>query len=214
MTGKSLETGLYYESIGVFSNVASLDAYPHWYGAIPGDIIFKDVNNDNVINGLDRVRMNKSIAPTFISGLSADVKFRRWDLSLFFQVATGAVVYVYPESGNTGNFYKEYAENRWIPENPDNTGPRSWNRDDPYWRSQLNTFWLQSTNYIRLKNLEIGYTFNARNQDKSGAGDLRIYLSGFNLLTFSKFKFFDPEMLTGAAYPPQRILNLGLKLTL
>jgi hypothetical protein len=80
--------------------------------------------------------------------------------------------------------------------------------------SQLNTFWLQSTNYIRLENLGIGYTFNPRSQQESDAGKLRIYLSGFNLLTFSKFKLFDPELLSGEAYPPQRIINLELKFTL
>jgi len=80
--------------------------------------------------------------------------------------------------------------------------------------SQLSTFWLQPTNYIRLKNIEVGYTFNARGQKESDTGKLRIYMRGFNLLTFSKFKLFDPEMLSGAAYPPQRIINLGLKLTL
>jgi len=106
------------------------------------------------------------------------------------------------------------AENRWTPEQPDNTSPRTWNRFNTYWMNQPNTFWLQSTNYIRLKNLEIGYTFNARNREKSGTGNMRIYVNGFNLLTYSKFKLFDPEMLVGAAYPPQRIFNLGLKLTL
>ena len=214
LTGHSVGSGLYYESIGIFKDAASLSAYPHWNGAIPGDIIFKDVNNDNVIDGRDRVRNNKSEVPKVIAGLSASVKFRQWDLYLFFNGATDAVVYISPESGDYGNFYKEYAENRWTPEHPYNTSPRSWNRDDPYWRSQLNTFWLQSTNFIRLKNLEIGYTFNARHREKSGTRDMRIYVNGFNLLTYSKFKLFDPEMLTGAAYPPQRIFNLGLKLTL
>ena len=214
LTGHSIGSGLYYESIGVFKDAASLSVYPHWNGAIPGDIIFKDVNNDKVIDGLDRVRNNKSEVPMFIAGLSASFKFRQWDLYLFFNGAADGVVYISPESGDIGNFYKEYAENRWTPEHPDNTSPRTWNGYYTYWMSQLNTFWLQSTNYIRLKNLEIGYTFNARSQQESDAGKLRIYLSGFNLLTFSKFKLFDPEMSAGADYPPQRIINLGLKLTL
>lgn len=212
--GRSIGSGLYYESIGIFKDAASLTAYPHWNGAIPGDIIFKDVNNDNVIDGRDRIRNNKSEVPMFITGLSASVIFRQWDLNLFFNGATGGIVYINPQSGNIGNFYKEYAENRWTPEHPENNGPRSWNRDDPYWRSQSNTFWVHPTNYMRLKNLELGYTFNARNREKSGTGVLRIYVNGFNLLTFSKFKLFDPEILEGSAYSPQRIFNLGLKLTL
>jgi TonB-linked SusC/RagA family outer membrane protein len=213
-TGRSIGSGLYYESIGIFKDAESLSVYPHWNGAIPGDIIFRDVNNDNVIDGRDRVRNTKSEVPMFIAGLSTSVKFRQLDLSLFFNGAAGGIVYISPESGDIGNFYKEYADNRWTPEQPDNTSPRTWNRFNTYWMNQLNTFWLQSTNYIRLKNLEVGYTFNARNREKSGTGNMRIYVSGFNLLTFSKFKLFDPEMSEGAAYPPQRIFNLGLKLTL
>jgi TonB-linked SusC/RagA family outer membrane protein len=213
-TGRSIGSGLYYESIGIFKDAESLTAYPHWNGAIPGDIIFKDVNNDNVIDGRDRVRNNKGDVPMFIAGLSASVKFQQWDLNMFFNGATGGIVYISPESGDIGNFYKEYADNRWTPEQPDNTSPRTWNRFNTYWMNQPNTFWLKSTNYIRLKNLEVGYTFNGRNREKSGTGNMRIYVSGFNLLTFSKFKLFDPEMSEGAAYPPQRIFNLGLKLTL
>ena len=213
-TGRAIGSGIYYESIGIFKDAESLAAYPHWNGAIPGDIIFKDVNNDNVIDGRDRVRNNKSEVPTFIAGISSSLKFRQWDLFLHFNGAAGGIVYVNPQSGDSGNFYKEYAENRWTPENPDNTSPRSWNRDNPYWRSQLNTFWLQSTNYIRLKNLEVGYTFNSRNREKSGTGNMRIYVNGFNLLTYSRLNLFDPEMSDGAAYPPQRIFNLGLKLSL
>jgi TonB-linked SusC/RagA family outer membrane protein len=125
LTGHSVGSGLYYESIGIFKDAASLSAYPHWNGAIPGDIIFKDVNNDNVIDGRDRVRNNKSEVPKVIAGLSASVKFRQWDLYLFFNGATDAVVYISPESGDYGNFYKEYAENRWTPEHPYNTSPRS-----------------------------------------------------------------------------------------
>jgi TonB-linked SusC/RagA family outer membrane protein len=213
-TGHSTESGLYFESLGIFKDAASIIAYPHWYGAMPGDIIFKDVNNDKVIDGLDRVRNNKCGTPMFIAGLFSVVKYKQFDIYMLFQGASGAVVYVNPESGDFGNFYKEYAENRWTPEHPDNTSPRSWNRDNAYWKTQLNTFWLQPTNYIRLKNLEIGYTIRAVNQQKSGGRELRIYLSGFNLLTFSKLNLFDPEMVTGAAYPPQRIINMGLTLTL
>ena len=214
LTGHSVGSGLYYESIGVFNDAASLMDYPRWNGAIPGDIIFNDVNSDKVINGLDRVRNDKSEVPMFIAGISASVKFRQWDLYLFFNEAASGVVYISQESGDIGNYYKEYAENRWTPEHSDNTSPRTWNGYNTYWMSQLSTFWLQPTNYIRLKNIEVGYTFNARGQKESDTGKLRIYMRGFNLLTFSKFKLFDPEMLSGAAYPPQRIINLGLKLTL
>ena len=68
------------------------------------------------------------------------------------------MVYLGVESGDIGNYYEKFAQNRWTPENTDATWPRAWNRDNEYWRNQHNTFWEFSTDYIRLKSMEIGYT--------------------------------------------------------
>ena len=212
-TGRPMGSTLYYQAIGIFKDQAQIDATPHWAGAQAGDVIFKDVNGDKVIDGLDRVMNDKNDMPRFIGGLTAAVRYKDFDLSLLFQGATGAVQYVRAESGEIGNYYKLYADNRWTPENTNSAYPRAWNRDQEYWGSQANTFWLQNMNYLRLKNFEVGYNLPAALDKKLGIGTLRVYLNGQNLFTFSKEKLIDPEQTAGTAYPLQRVVNGGITLT-
>jgi outer membrane receptor protein involved in Fe transport len=212
-TGRPMGANLYYEAIGVFETQADVDAYPHWAGAMAGDVIFKDVNEDGVIDGLDRVRNEKSGLPFFTGGLSATMYWRGLDASILFQGTAGAVAYISPESGEIGNYYNDYAVNRWRPDNPSSEYPRAWNRDNEYWRSQSNTFWLHETDYIRLKNIEIGYTLSTPGMRNAMIDGIRFYANAVNLLTFSKEKLIDPELTSGTAYPLQRIINLGVTLT-
>jgi TonB-linked SusC/RagA family outer membrane protein len=211
--GKPLGAGLNYVAIGVFKDAEAIAAYPHWAGAQPGDIIFKDVNNDGVIDGLDKVRDSRNNMPRFIGGFSANIYFKQFDFSVLFQGAAGAIVYLGVESGDIGNYYEEFAKNRWTPENTNATWPRAWNRDNEYWRNQGNTFWEFSTDYIRLKSMEFGYTLPASVNSKLGISKLRVYVSGQNLLTLDKIKLIDPEVDAGTSYPLQRIVNLGVTLT-
>ncbi len=212
-TGRPMGSSLYYEAIGVFETEADVDAYPHWAGAMAGDVIFRDVNGDDVIDGLDRVRNEKSGLPRFTGGLSMNAYWRGLDASILFQGAAGAVAYISPESGEIGNYYNDYAVNRWTPDNPSSEYPRAWNRDNEYWRSQANTFWLHETDYIRLKNVEVGYTLITPGMRSASIQGIRFYVNGTNLLTFSKEKLIDPELTSGTAYPLQRIVNLGVTLT-
>lgn len=204
---------LYYQAIGIFKDQAAVDAYPHWAGAQPGDVIFEDVNKDGKIDGLDRVRSYKNDMPRFIGGFNAILRYKQFDLTMLVQGAAGAVQYLGVESGEIGNFYKYYADNRWTPENTNASSPRTWNRDNEYWRSQGNTFWLRNTNYIRLKNLEVGYTLPMNTNKSLGIEALRIYVNGTNLLTIDKAKLIDPETTAGTSYAPQRIVSAGLTLT-
>jgi TonB-linked SusC/RagA family outer membrane protein len=212
-TGAPMGAGLYYEAIGIFEDQGAVDAYPHWAGAQPGDVRFRDVNDDGVIDGLDRVRSEKSGLPFYTGGLSASIYVGGFDASILFQGTAGAVAYISPESGEIGNYYNDYAVNRWTPTNPSSTYPRAWNRDNEYWRSQGNTFWLHNTDYIRLKNIEIGYNLPSSALNAMGIAGFRVYVNGLNLLTLSKEKLIDPELTSGTAYPLQRIVNLGLTLT-
>ena len=211
--GKPMGAGLNYVAIGIFKDQGALDAYPHWAGAQPGDIIFKDVNNDGVIDGLDRVRDSRNNMPRFIGGFNANLYYKQFDLSVLFQGAAGAIVYLGVESGDIGNYYKEFADKRWTPENTNATWPRAWNRDNEYWRNQGNTFWEFSTDYMRLKSMEIGYTIPSGIDKKLGISKLRVYVSGQNLLTVDKIHLIDPEVDSGQSYPLQRIVNLGVTLT-
>ncbi len=212
-TGRPMGSSLYYQAIGVFKDVAAVNAYPHWAGARPGDIIFKDVNKDGKIDGLDRVMNDKSYIPRFVGAFSLNLVYKQFDLSMMFQGATGSVQYVNPESGDIGNYYKYYADNRWTPENPSTTFPKAWNRDEEYWRGQGNTFWLQNMNYLRLKNMEVGYNLPSNINNLLGIDGLRIYVNGLNLLTLSKQKLIDPELEQGTSYPLQRVVTGGLTLT-
>jgi hypothetical protein len=117
------------------------------------------------------------------------------------------------ESGDIGNFYKKFADKRWTPENTGATWPRAWNRDNEYWRNQGNTFWEFPTDYVRLKNLEFGYTLPAKINSTLNIQMLRVYISGLNLITLDKIKLIDPEIPSGQYYPLQRVVNLGVTLT-
>ncbi len=212
-TGRPTNSALYYQAIGIFKNEASIAAYPHWDGTKPGDIIFKDVNKDGVIDGLDRVMNDKNNIPRFIGALNLSLRYKQFDLTLLLQGTSGAVQYVNPESGDIGNYYKLYADNRWTPENTNTNFPRAWNRDEEYWRSQQNTFWLQNMNYLRMKNVEIGFSLPSKLDKALGIEGLRFYVNGQNVLTFSKEKLIDPELEQGTSYPLSRIVTGGLTLT-
>ena len=214
-TGRPMGSSLYYEAIGIFKDEAAVNAYPHWSGARPGDIIFKDVNSDGKIDGLDKVMNEKNNMPRFIGGLSAEVRYKGFDLTVLIQGATGAMVYISSESGEIGNYYKEFADNRWTPENINSTYPRTFNRNDEYWMAvaQANTYFLNSMDYVRLKNFEFGYSLPVRLVKSIGIEGLRLYVNGNNLFTLAKQKYIDPELLSGQAYPLARIVSGGMKLT-
>jgi hypothetical protein len=161
-TGRPMNTGLYYIAEGVFVDSAAVNKVPHWSNARPGDVIFKDVNNDGKIDADDRVRVEKSGLPTFTGGMGINLQYGGFDLSALFQGATGAVNYVSTESGEIGNFLESFAKNRWTPENPSSTTPRTFNRGNEYWRGQASTMFLHKTDYIRLKSLQLDTAFLVR----------------------------------------------------
>jgi len=210
-----MNSQLAYQVIGVFKDAAAIAAYPHWAGTQPGDLIFKDVNNDGKIDGLDRVMDKKTGMPTFIGGFNAVLTYKQFDLSVLFQGAAGAIAYLSPESGDIGNYYESWVKNRWTPENTDASWPRVFNRSNEYWSPGANrsTFWEFSTDYVRLKSLEFGYSLPSALLKKIGVEKLRVYFSGQNLLTLSKIKEIDPEEDQGTSYPLQRVVNLGVTLT-
>ena len=136
-------TELYYIADGIFRDQEAVDSYPHWEGAQPGDIRFKDVNNDGVINADDRVRLDKNQEPRFVGGLTLGLNWKGWDLMALFQGATGGQVYIQTWSGTIGNFLKSFYDERWTPENPDATGPRTYERENQYWITNRNTYFLR-----------------------------------------------------------------------
>ncbi len=221
--GKPIGSFLVYKSAGVFLNQSEIDANKINYGAVttkllPGDMKFEDLNNDGKITADDQVRLEKNTVPTFNFGATLDLRYKGFDLNILFQGAAGANIRVQTESGDIGNFLKYSNDNRWSIDNPSSTNPRLASRGDTYYTGGNygnNTYFLFSKDYIRLKNLELGYTLPDNIVQKVRLGSLRVYINGLNLLTFSKQKVYDPEATasSGVYYPQSRIFNTGLSVT-
>jgi TonB-linked SusC/RagA family outer membrane protein len=219
-TGKPMYTYLAYQYDGVFKTQEDIAAETLDYSAItntlrPGDMRYKDYNGDGAITPDDRVRNDRTNIPLFQGGLNMGARYKNFDLSILFQGATGAQVYVSTgESGSIGNFLLDVYKNRWTIENPSSEHPRIADRSNQYY-SNDNTYWLRSSNYVRLKNIELGYTIPSTLGSRVGISSLRIYVNALNLLTFDKFDVFDPESTggTGQYYPQAKILNTGLTVT-
>ncbi|MDA3928339.1 MAG: TonB-dependent receptor [Prolixibacteraceae bacterium] len=216
-TGHPIDSrnNLYYLTDGIYNDSTELVDDIKWSRAQLGDVVFQDVNGDSIINGLDRVRLDKNTIPTFTGGVNINMSYRNFDLTILLQGAAGAHRYINTESGDIGNYLQESADDRWTVDNPNATNPRTWNRSDEYWKNNDNTFFLQSTDYIRLKNLEFGYTMPNSIMRKLNMQGLRIYFSGLNLITLDKLKSFDPESdsASGNYYPLSKTFNFGLTLT-
>jgi TonB-linked SusC/RagA family outer membrane protein len=214
---------LAYQYDGVFKNAEEIASNSIDYSAVtsalrPGDMKFKDVNGDGKITGDDQVRLDKTITPTFTFGATINLQYRNFDLSILFQGATGGLLRFGTESGDIGNYLKYSYDHRWTVDNPSGTDPRLASRGDTYYTGGNfgnNTYNYYNTNYIRLKNLEFGYTIPAAASSKVGITGLRIYVNTLNLITWDKFKIWDPESLSGSGqyYPQARVINTGFRLT-
>src|SRR5690606_4053616 len=115
----------------------------------------EDHNGDGIIDGDDRVRINKTPDPTFVAGLTLGVERGPFRVSTFFQGATGGAQWVLTNSNVSGNFYDEYAKNRWTESNPNASEPRTFLGGE-YWLGG-NTHWYRDNDYLRLKSMEVSY---------------------------------------------------------
>jgi TonB-linked SusC/RagA family outer membrane protein len=213
---------LAYQYDGVFKDQKEIDANTIDYTGVtpslkPGDMKFKDVNHDGKINGDDQVRLNKTQDPTFTGGVNLKVGWKGFDLSVLFQGATGGLLWIGTESGDIGNYLQWSYDHQWTIDHPSSTDPRLANRNNTYFTSgnQLNTYFLRNSDYLRLKNVELGYNLPANLLKRATIQNLRIYVSGLNLVTWDKMKIWDPESTSGSGqyYPQARIINTGIRVT-
>lgn len=221
--GRQIGAGLYYRSDGVFKDQAAIDANTIDYSSVtgtllPGDMRFVDINNDGKINADDQERIDQTEIPTFNFGGTFSMTYKNFDFSMLVQGATGAVVRLATESGDIGNYLQYSHDNRWSIDNPSTEHPRLASRGDTYFTGGNygnNSYWLLSKNYMRLKNLEIGYTLPMSIGSKAGINNFRVYANGLNLVTFAKNKVYDPETnsSSGQYYPQLRVWNIGFRLT-
>ncbi len=219
-TGRPMNTYVAYQYDGVFKDQADIDATTISYKALvntlrPGDMKYKDWNGDGKIDPNDAVRNDFTQLPLFQGGFNIGATYKNFDLTILFQGAAGAMQYISAgEMGNIGNYLTDIYENRWTVENPSSVHPRIANRNDQYF-SANNTYWLRNSDYIRLKNFEIGYNIPETLLSKIGLKNCRVYTNGLNMFTWDKLKIFDPETVnsTGQYYPQSKIMNLGLTAT-
>lgn len=225
-TGQPMNTSLYYQYDGIYATQEEVDSETLDYSGVgastlrPGDMRFKDIGGpdnggpDGKIDGNDQVRSDKNTQPRFQGGLNIGMQYKGFDLAILFQGSAGAQLFMQTESGTIGNFLAWSYEHRWTVENPSTEYPRTVDRNNQYF-SNGNTYWLKSTNYLRLKNVEIGYNLPEALIKKLGMGTFRVYVSGLNLITWDKFGIFDPESTSSSAqyYPQSRVINIGANVT-
>jgi len=150
--------------------------------------------------------------------MSMNFQYSAFDLSILFQGATGGVPFIRTESGDIGNYLLYSYNNRWTVNNPSSVDPRIANRGGTYYTGGgygNNTYWLRSSDYLRLKNVEFGYNLPGSLGKKAGITNLRLYANGLNLITWDKMKIWDPESTSGNGqyYPQARVVSLGARLT-
>lgn len=223
-TGHPLGSGSYYQVLGVFHNDKDLAAYPSLVnGAAPtlGDLIFKDMNGDGVIDNGDLKKSDKSTTPVFSGGITTAFQYKNFDLSILFQGAVGAERYMRPTFSLDGNYLQSFFDKRWTPDNPNADFPKVFSGQSAYWSDPngvFNTFFVRKTDYVRLKNVELGYNLSKDWIVRAGIQGVRVYVSAFNLLTYApdlKDFYTDPEesirdQFYGESYPLQRIINFGI----
>lgn len=204
-----------YDVIGIYQDSSQLAAYPSKQRkAGIGDLIIRDVNGDSLLDLRDRIYMGSGI-PKLFGGLNFSASYKGFDASIFFQGVSGNKVFdalkYWTESG-VGNFnYSRRMLDAWTPENRDTDIPRLV-FGDPAQNGRLPTNrWLEDGSFVRLKNVQVGYTLPSTIMNKVSSGaSLRIYFSGFNLLTFTNYTGYDPEILrTGGSGDRDRGVDRG-----
>jgi hypothetical protein len=223
-----------YKVGGIFQNQAEIDAWnqahPKGDGNIgantykPGDMYFQDVYGDpragkderyspvpdSAVNDNDRTYLGKTI-PGYYYGLTLGADYKGFDINIFFQGVGDVQKYNYVRSGleGMGGPANQWATtlDRWTATNPSTTMPRAV-YSDPYGSTRFSSRFVENASYVRLKNLQIGYTLPKLLMDKlSFVQNLRLYIGGINLFTITKYSGLDPE---NDVIPPTRQFVFGI----
>ena len=210
---------------GLFESQEDIDNWPKQnFGNVrPGDIKYRDVNGDGVVDSYDSVAIGYTTIPEINYGFGATFRWKGFNLGVFF-AGVGHVTRqitgqnLYGASSNIlrmGQIFKDVAEQRWTldNQNPNAPFPRlSLNKVDN--NQQASTYWMRDMSFMRLKEAEIGYTLPQSLTKKAGLSSVKIYVRGNNLLTFSDFDMWDPELDAsyGNVYPASRTVTLGVDL--
>lgn len=215
------------KALGLFQSQEEIDNSPtQTYGTVRvGDIKYQDIDGDGKIDANDEVAIGYPSLPEINYGFGATAAWKGFDLNVFFQGVShtsffigGDAMYGF-SSGNLGRaaINEDVYKHRWTAENPNPNAryPRMSADNSP--NNNRNSTWrMRDGSFLRLKNMEIGYSMPKRILDKTFITSLRFYVSGQNLLTFSKFKLWDPELYSsnGAKYPISRVFTVGVNINL
>lgn len=222
-----------YEMEGIFQN--STEIFVHAFqgnNILPGDVKYKDQNGDGVINENDRTHLGSPI-PKVTAGLTIDLSYKNWDLTVFFQGAYGHKIFSVLNRDIEGfyrsfNVTQRYYDEHWTGPGTSNTQPRaSWDASGNNALIYSSRF-MEDGSYTRLKNLQVGYTIPKKVIGKIGLTTARVFVSGTNLVTFTKYSGLDPEMTVSdnakgqgdaalgmdwGTYPAAKTFNMGVNLT-
>ncbi|MCO5946424.1 SusC/RagA family TonB-linked outer membrane protein [Mucilaginibacter flavidus] len=226
--GQSIQYFYGYVVEGIFQSASDVSGHATQTNAAPGDIKFKDVNQDGVIDARDRVNLG-SYLPKFSYSLNYSASYKNFDMTAFFQGVYGNKIFNAEKvilEGMARLFNSDvHVLNAWTPSNTNTNIPRAIS-GDPNSNLRVSSRWIESGSYLRLKNLQIGYSFPTgwlKNATDNNVSKVRIYLSGANIFTVTKYTGLDPEVgskngtLTNGIdygqYPQPRTLLVGLQAT-
>ncbi len=208
---------------GIFQNQAEVDAHPSQVAlganAQPGDIRYKDINGDGVINFNDRTYLGKPVA-TYFMGLNLNLKFKNFDFSTYLYAELDKeMVRNYERSQPNVNRHRFYLE-RWHGEGTSNFVPRATTGVTS--NNVFSSFYVEDASFLRMQNAQIGYSLSPAVLEQVGLEAMRIFASVNNVFTLTNYKGYDPSATSGAAigggidygfYPQARQFLLGLNLT-
>ncbi len=198
--GEPINSYFAFQSDGFFQNQAEVDRGPKPSFASqvkPGDIRYKDQNGDGIINDEDRVSVGNPF-PRYTYGLNYSARWKGLDLGLFFQGVGKRSAWIRGEAteafhNNNEGPVRNFHLDRWTPNNPNATYPRLTVGSESANNAAKSDFWIHDASYLRLKNLQLGYTLPGRTSQKAGISKARIFFRGHTLLTFTSLKAgYDP----------------------
>jgi len=220
-TGNPIGTPFGYVWDGFFTQeIIDSGNYPdHMFTPHPGDMMYKDLNHDNVIDVKDVMPIGFTRYPEYTFGLTAGFDFKGINFSMFWSSATHVtriLSEIYKSAFGPSNdraLLQYMADGRWTPENAEHAIYPRLTLANSVNNTKNSDFFLKDASYIRLKNMEIGYNFHGKALDKLKIHTLKLFANGYNLLTFDRLKIADPESNTGddSKYPVMRIFNFGIK---
>ena len=235
-TGGEIGRPLRYRFAGVFRSQAEIDAESLDYSAIapllkPGDARVEDINGDGKITPADKTRVGGSTFADTQFGFNTAMSYKNFDFNMYWNGAAGGYnTYEWSfMSGTLANVQRDVYERAWSLDNPNAPAPRLADRGDQ-WYSNQTDYALITRDFIRLKTLELGYSFSDTITSKINADSIRLSLTGTNLITITDFPF-DPEVVqngidinstrnagggsvnNGGAYPLLKTIITGIQIT-